>query len=289
MVAITNIVTNWLLISALYALVAVGFTMIFGVGNVLNLAHAVSITLGGFSAVIVTQAGFSPWVGLAGAIIVPALFNVFLYMGIVRFIQDRPITVMLVTFLWVLVVEEFFLQALGNQSYGVPQLLTGSITFPGGGGVQLNRLLLFFLSWVIIAGLFVFVTRTQTGRAILATSMSEKGASMVGIDERRINVYTWIIAGVLAGIAGLFLAMFQTASYDMGIDPLLLSFSIVVIGGLGSIKGSVVAAYLIGLLEIVTVTFISSDLTGLTPLLLLGAVLLVKPEGMYGRGFAGDI
>ena len=288
MVAIQSIVTNWLLISALYALVAVGFTMIFGVGNVINLAHAVSITLGGFSAVVVTQAGYSPWFAVVFAVLVPGLFNLALYLGIIRYIQDRPITVMLVTFLWVLALEEFLLKTMGNQSYGVPQLFKGGVSILGS-VIQANRVFLFVLSWVIIGVLFLFVNRTQTGRAILATSMSEKGASMVGIEDTKINLYTWLIAGALAGLAGLFLASFQTASFDMGVDPLVLSFSIVVIGGLGSIKGSVIAAYLIGLFEVLTVTYVSSDLTGLTPLLLLIGVLLLRPEGMFGRGFAGDI
>lgn len=288
MVAISQFVVNWLLISALYALVAVGFTMIFGVGNVINLAHAVSITLGGFMGVFVTQAGYPAILGIGVALLVPALFNLVMYLGQIRYLEDRPITIMLVTFLWVLIVEEFFLQTMGNESYAVESLFAGSISVLGA-SLTLNRLLLFVLSWVIIIALFLFVNRTQTGRAILATSMSEKGASMVGIDDVQINLYTWLIAGALAGLAGLFLASFQTAAFDMGVDPLLLSFSIVVIGGLGSIKGSVIAAYLIGLFEVATVTFISSDLTGITPLLLLIAVLIVKPEGMYGRGFAGDI
>lgn len=288
MVAISQVVTNWLLISALYALVAVGFTMIFGVGNVINLAHAVSIVLGGFAGVFITQAGYPPIIGIFFAIMVAGAFNLVLYLGLIQYIQDRPITVMLVSFLWVLIFEEFFLQTMGNESYAVEALFGGSINILGA-SLTINRLFLFVLSWLIIIGLFLFVNRTQTGRAILATSMSPKGASMVGIDDLRINLYTWVIAGALAGLAGLFLASFQTAAYDMGIDPLILSFSIVVIGGLGSIKGSVIAAYLIGLFEVATVTFISADLSGLTPLVLLILVLLVRPEGMYGRGFAGDI
>lgn len=288
MVAITTVATNWLLLSALFALVAVGFTMIFGVGNVINLAHAVSITLGGFMGVFVTQEGYSPFLGLVLALLIPGLFNVALYLGFIRYIQDRPITVMLVTFLWVLITEEFFLKTAGNQSYAVEPLFPGSLTVLND-TIELNRIFLFVLSWLIIIGLFVFVNRTQTGRAILATSMSEKGASMVGIDDTRINLYTWVIAGALAGLAGLFLGSFQTAAFDMGIDPLILSFAIVVVGGLGSIKGSVVAAYAIGLFEIATVTYISPDLTGMTPLLLMVAVILVRPEGMYGRGFAGEI
>ena len=98
-------------------------------------------------------------------------------------------------------------------------------------------------------GLFYFVDRTRTGKAILATSMSDKGAALVGIDAERIYTYTWLLAGALAGVTGLFLASFQTASPTMGRTPLLLAFAIVVVGGLGSIRGSVIGAYLISFLD----------------------------------------
>jgi branched-chain amino acid transport system permease protein len=154
-----------------------------------------------------------------------------------------------------------------------------------GTDVEANRLIVFVLSWVVIAALFAFVNNTKTGKAILATSMTERGAALVGIDSGRVFSYTWAIAGALAGIAGLFLASFGTASPFMGRSPLLLSFSIVIVGGLGSIRGSVVGAYFVGLLDTVTVSLVSARLSGLMPLVALVVVLLVKPEGLYGREF----
>ncbi|MDY7081039.1 MAG: branched-chain amino acid ABC transporter permease [Halobacteria archaeon] len=116
--------------------------------------------------------------------------------------------------------------------------------------------------------------------------MSEKGASLVGIRSDRINLLTWVIAGALAGIAGMALGSQLGATFDMGRNPLILSFSIVVLGGIGSIRGSVVGAYLIGFLEVFVIQFISNDLTGIAPLLVLVLVLLVKPEGLFGRELA---
>lgn len=151
-----------------------------------------------------------------------------------------------------------------------------------GDSVRQNRVLVFAVSWLLIGGLFYFVDRTRTGKAILATSMSDKGAALVGIDAERIYTYTWLLAGALAGVAGLFLASFQTASPTMGRTPLLLAFAIVV-GGLGSIRGSVIGAYLISFLDHATVTFVSERLAGVSALVVLVAVLLVKPEGLFGR------
>jgi branched-chain amino acid transport system permease protein len=154
------------------------------------------------------------------------------------------------------------------------------------GGLEANRVLGFVLSWVLIGGLFYFVNRTKQGQAILATSMSKKGSALVGINPDRTYTYTWIIAGVLAGVAGLFLGSFQSLNPLMGRSPLLLSFSIVVLGGLGSIRGSVIGAYFISMLDQLTIFYVSDRLAGLSGLVVLVVVLLVRPKGLFGRELA---
>jgi len=281
-----NVVVNWLLLSALWALVAIGFTLIFGVGGVLNLAHGASIAVGAYAAWAVAGATGSIWVGAVAALVVPGLFSLALYLGMVRFVQDHAIIVMILTLVSGLLVEQALVvhPAIGTTEKVIASLVAGRLEVAGT-AVQYNRIAAFALSWVVIGALFVFVDRTKAGKAILATSMSERGAALVGIDGGRVFAYTWFIAGALAGIAGLFLGSFETASPVMGRSPLLLSFAIVVVGGLGSVKGSVVGAYLVGLLDTLTVTLVSTRLTGLMPLVVLVVVLLVKPEGLYGREF----
>lgn len=285
MVNATTLAVNVILLGALYSLVAIGFTLIFGVGGVLNLAHGASITIGAYAAYYVTQAGAGVWVGAAAALLVTALFSYALYRGMIRPVAEHPVIVLILTLVVSIVVEQVFLVTAGAQPLAIPPLIGGQTTLLGR-DVGNNRIAAVLLSWLVIGGLFYFVNRTKHGKAILAISMSRKGAAVVGIEPDSVYAYTWIIAGLLAGLAGLFLASFLTANPLMGRNPLLLAFSIVVVGGLGSIRGSVVGAYLIALLDQFTVTVISTRLSGLTALVVLVVVLLVRPEGLFGRELA---
>jgi branched-chain amino acid transport system permease protein len=272
-----------IMISALYALVAVGFTLIFGVGGVLNLAHGASIAIGAFSAYYaVSVFGFGIVGGLLAALVVPAIFGALLYLGPIRKFQDRPVLVMILTLVVAVAVERVFLAVEGASSQTIP-LLVGGTTQIASASVQNNLLLIFLFSWLAILALFYWITRTDTGRAILAVSQDRKGAFLVGIDSGRINLLMWTLAGVLAGLAGFFLASQQGVRFDIGRAPLVLSFAIVVLGGLGSIRGSVVGAYVIGTLEILTIRLVSPNLSGLAPLVALILVLLIRPAGLFGR------
>ena len=284
MADVVTILINGTVISSLYALVAIGFTMIFGVGGTINLAHGAIITVGAFAAYYVTSAGFGIPAGVLAAMAIPALFSVLLYKGFAER-RDDIIIVMILTLLASIVVEEVLRIVEGSQPRAIPALVSGNTEILGS-AVQNNLLVVFVVSWVLIGGLFVFINYTDTGKAILATSMSPRGAALVGIESSRINLYTWAIAGVLAGIAGLFLGSYQTANWAMGREPLILSFSIVVLGGLGSIRGSLVAAYVIGFLEVITTSAIDPRLSGLAGLVVLVVVLLVRPEGLFGRELA---
>ncbi|QDX40967.1 branched-chain amino acid ABC transporter permease [Salarchaeum sp. JOR-1] len=279
-----DVVANAVMMSALYALVAIGFTLIFGVGGVLNLAHGATVTIGAFSAYYASEVfGFSIWVGALAAILVPGLFSAALYKGMIQRVEDDPITVMILTLVTAIAVEEIIKQGFGTQPAVISSLLTGQVSIAG--GIQANSLLVFALSWVIIGLLFFAINYTKTGKAILATSMSTKGASLVGIESDRMYLYTWVLAGAFAGLAGLFLGSIQTASWSMGRAPLVLSFSIVVLGGIGSIRGSVIGAYIIGFLETFTMSYVDSSLSGLASLVVLVLILLAKPEGLFGREF----
>lgn len=283
MVQATGIVVNAVILSALYALVALGFTLIFGVGGVLNLAHGASITVGAFSAYYVSSMLAVPvWVALIVAALGAAAFSGLLYLVMIRHVEDDPIIVMILSLVTAVAVEQLILTLEGPQAVSIPSLLNGVTRFLGA-TVQYNLVAMFVISWLVIGGLFAFVNYTKAGKALLATSMTHKGAALVGIDSRRVTLGTWVLAGALAGLAGMFLGSYFGATFAMGRNPLILSFSIVVIGGIGSIRGSVIAAYLIGFVEVIVTSVIDQRLTGMASLVLLVIVLLVRPEGLYGR------
>jgi len=143
--------------------------------------------------------------------------------------------------------------------------------------------LIILISWALIVALFAFIEFSEVGRAILAISMSCRGAALVGVDIERINLCTWTLASGLAGLAGVLLLSFQTGDWRMGTDPLIISFAIVILGGLGSIRGSVVGAYAIGTIETLTTSIINPQLTGFASLFVVLLVLLVRPSGLFGR------
>jgi branched-chain amino acid transport system permease protein len=171
-----------------------------------------------------------------------------------------------------------------------------------------NRLLLFAVAAAVIALFWYFVQRTRTGKAILATSMDQEGAALVGIDVRRVYTLTWALSGALAGVAGVFLAAWLPMLPVMWRDPLIISFAIVVLGGLGSLKGSLIAACLIGFAETITaytpairVNLVPCDpfsfqpcyyfdllglsWVGVPSLIILVMILFLRPKGLFGREF----
>lgn len=296
MSAITSAILTATFISALYAIIAIGFTLIFGVGGILNFAHGAFITVGAFAAFVISSgAGLDlPIVfGLLAGTVAGAAIGAATYLGVVRHVRNRPVTVLILTFIIgffiMFALEIFARHIMGVDPLEIPVSPVIGFDMFGVQSSTLNDVFIFVTSWILIGALFVFVNYTRTGRAIIAVSMSDKGASLVGIKAEKINLITWTLAGAFAGYAGVLLAgSLGGGSWLMAIDPpapLVLSFAIVILGGLGSIKGSVVGAYIIGFFETFTVTFVpgGSQLAGISSLLLLIVFLLVKPEGLFGR------
>lgn len=283
------------MISAIYALVAIGFTMIFGVGGVLNLAHGGLIMIGAYAFLIVTSSSvygaiaIPPILGFVVAIVISALASYVLYRGLVQFIEDNVVITFLATVMVALLLTRVIEYRFHDSPRSLIRIWGGSLRLEAiGTRIEYMYILGFVVSWIAIGLLWYYVTQTDEGRSILATSMSERGAQLTGVDLRSVKARTWLIAGAFAGIAGVFLGTLQPATPEMWLSPLAIAFIIVVIGGIGSIKGSVVAAYLIGYLEQFTVEFLGSAYQGVFSLVVLVVVLLVLPEGLYGREFTHE-
>ncbi|WP_265110449.1 branched-chain amino acid ABC transporter permease [Halosolutus halophilus] len=290
--SILSILITGAMISALYALIAIGFTMIFGVGGVLNLAHGALIMAGAYAFMVLNREIVWESVALPQIVVFPlavgivAVLSYGLYVGLVRHIEDNPVITFLATVVLATAVTEIAIATFGDQPYSYT-VISGSIGLAGT-AVSYNDLAGFVVSWIAIGVLWYYITQTDGGRSILAASMSERGARLTGVDLHSVQTRTWLIAGVLAGVAGVFLGGNQAATPLMWLNPLALAFIIVVIGGIGSIKGSIVAAYLIGYTETLTVSVLGQSFRGILSLIILLGVLFLLPQGLYGREFVHE-
>ena len=131
--------------------------------------------------------------------------------------------------------------------------------------------------------IYLFIKRTHVGRAMMAVSMDTKGASISGVDIDKINMITWGISGFLGAIAGVFFASYTQLSPTMWVAPLIIAIAIVIVGGIGSIIGTLVVAHIIGFMEIISVALISPQLRGVFTMLLIILVLVIRPKGLFGR------
>jgi len=275
--------------SSLYALVALGFTLIFGVGGVLNLAHgAFLMTSAYLSYVAFALLGLPLQLALALGVLTTALVAAGLYRGVVRRVQHLPLLTLILTLAITLALQELTAIAFGVEAISLPPPVAG-MSVVMGVRVENVQLMAFVVSWLALGCFWWFLERTRYGKAVRATAMDRRGAELVGIPIERVHTLTWAISGALAGLAGIFFSYPGGMDPRMWVDPLIISFAIVILGGLGSLIGSLIAAYFVGFVE--TFTFYAPQLAiplgaawvGVPSLLLTVIILIIRPQGLLGR------
>lgn len=278
-----GLVIHAVLISGLYALVAAGFTMVYTVGRVLNLAYGTYIMIAAYAYWVVTQQmGFPTGVGFIVAILVGVGLALATYRGIVRRYLGDPTAVFVSTLILAILLQSVMVLIYSDLPRNVLPIVTGT-TIVFGTTVSYNILLAMILSWVTIGGLLAFVARTHVGRAIRATSMDMKGALISGVNPETMNLVTWIWSGALAGVAGVFFGSFTHLTPFMWVFPLVISFAIVIIGGVGSIPGALIAAYMIGFAETGTTMMVDARMRGVVAFSVMIIIIVFRPQGFFGR------
>ncbi|MGA8614588.1 MAG: branched-chain amino acid ABC transporter permease [Xanthobacteraceae bacterium] len=278
-------------ISSLYALGATGFALIFGVSGVLNLSHGalmVAAVVAAWAAGNDLHAG--PYVGAALGIAVGFCATIVTYFAIVAPLQnsrkireeEKEIFILTATLLWGIMIQQLIAFFYTDNAKTVAPIVAGVIRIAGV-RTPSNEIFTAIICWLVIGLLWLLVNRTRAGKAVLAASMNPRGVTLLGIELSQIYIAVWAIYGVLVGVAGVLLGMFLgVSSYSVG--PLTASaFSIVVLGGLGSVSGALIAAYVVGYLETITAYLISPAYRTIPALLLLVLVMYIRPRGLLGR------
>jgi len=278
-------------VGSLYALGAMGFALIFGVSGVLNLSHGALMV----AAVVAAWAAgndlhVGPYAGAAIGVVVGLVASLVTYFAVVRPLQnskkiredEKEIFILTATLLWGIMLQELIAYFYTNNAKTVSPIVGGVISIAGV-RTPANELFTAIVCWIVIGLLWLLVNRTRAGKAVLAASMNPRGVTLLGIELPQIYIAVWAIYGVLIGVAGVLLGMFLgVSSYSVG--PLTASaFSIVVLGGLGSVSGALIAAYVVSYLETITAYLISPAYRTIPALLLLVVVMYVRPRGLLGR------
>jgi branched-chain amino acid transport system permease protein len=267
------------------AIAAAGLTLVFGVYRVVNLAHGQLIMLGGYVTYVVsTELGAPYFIGLLAAMAAMGVAGIALEITIFRALQKRPLTDQMLASLGVfMILGTIALRIWGDfeaRSIHMPGRDTALIL----AGVRLDaaRCLTVGITLVLFVLLYVIVYRTHLGRSMRALAQSEETAALMGIRRRRVAASVFFIGGALGGAAGALLGGLFNVRPGMGFQPLLMALVIIVFGGMGSISGSIVAGLIIGVLYNLTVFYVGSTLGDLVPFVVLLAVLMLRPEGLFG-------
>jgi branched-chain amino acid transport system permease protein len=279
---------NGLLLGGLYVCIAIGFSLIWGVLNIINLLHGSLIVLGSYIAFYAfTYFGISPLISLVIVIPVMFVFGYLLQMGVLNRIVDKPVLItMTMTFGLDLILNNLMLYAFTADFrrivFGIPYQtleLLGII-------VPMDRVVAMALALLLTLAFFLLLNKSRIGRAIIAVRNDRDAAVLMGVDVRKIYAVTFGVGAAFAGAAGCLLSIIFPISPETSGVYLGKAFVICVLGGLGSIYGALIGGLALGIIENMGVMIFGPEHSILIGFLVLLAVLVIKPTGLVGvRGY----
>jgi len=282
-----DLVVSAVLLAGLYATMAYGLGLIYGVLRVVNLAHGGVIMMGAYLGwLCYERLGLDPYLAIPLVAIASFLFGVAMYRGLVRRLPrgpaGGPASLLLLFGVWLVLRNIAYLAFTGNDQAIRTAYSSRSLAMLGS-HVSLTRLVVLVIGLVIAALLHLLLARTMLGRAIRAVAQNADSCTLVGIDVEQIYTLTFGIGTALAGVAGVLLATVFSFNPSSGSSELLKSFVVVVLGGLGSVYGTGLAALVVATAEVFAVLILPSYLTTAVGFLLLVLVLVLRPGGLFGR------
>jgi len=287
-----DLLVNGLIVGVLYALMAVGLSLIFGILKVVNFAHGEFYMLGSYAYTLAAAAlGISPWlalpvalaVGFAVGFLTERLLMRPLYAGYASWGLMKDEYAVVVTFAFSILLVNLVDKLVGPYPRLGPALVDVSRLRVGPIMISGQKLVATGIGLLVIGGLAFAVRSTLWGRRIQAVAQNRLGASLAGIDPARVSSAVFSAAGALAALAGALLAPIINASPDVGSFPAVKSYVIVVLGGMGSLPGSILASLSLGVLESFGAVYVSYGYRDTFGLVILVLVLLVRPQGLFGQ------
>jgi branched-chain amino acid transport system permease protein len=288
---LVDLAVSAVLLAGLYALMAYGLGLVYGVLRLVNLAHAGVIMAGAYLGWALHRwLGLDPFLAIAPVMVATFALGVLLYRALVRHLPRGPAggpqSLLLLFGVWLVLRNVAYLLFTGDDRVIVTAASTRTVPLLGG-HVAWSRVAVFAVAAVVPLGLHLLLHRTYLGRAIRAVAQNPDSCTLVGVDVERVYGLAFGLGTALAGLAGLLSATLFSFNPAFGAGELLKSFVVVVLGGLGSILGTGLAALALALVEVFAILFLPAYLTGAVGFVMLVLVLVLRPGGLLGQRVLG--
>jgi branched-chain amino acid transport system permease protein len=273
-----------LTVGAVYALVALGFTLIYNASDVINFAQGEFVMIGGLTTVFLAAAGIPLPLAALLAVIVATAAGLVLY----RFAIEPARGASAVSLIMITIGASIFLrgaaQVIFDKRYhSLPPLLGDAPIKLGGAAILPQSLVVLAGALVIVVLLWAFIERTLFGKAVLATAANKLAARLVGIDTRRTVGFSFAVSAAIGAVAGILITPITLTSYNIGTLLALKGFAAAMLGGIGSAVGAVIGGLLLGLLEAFAAGYLSSQYKDAVAFIVILVVLFARPQGLLGR------
>jgi branched-chain amino acid transport system permease protein len=282
-----DILVTGLVNGGVYALLAIGFSLIFGVARIVNIAHTAFYMLAAYcfyTLLAKTALGFV--LSAIVAVAAVTVLSVICYRLVIEPVREHEAAVLIATIALALIFQELMLFTFGGHFLGIPSTLDGAVRLLGV-SIPYQRLLILVVATAMLLVVWFVLYQTRFGLAVRATANDLEVANLMGMNVNRVAMATVALSVALASVAGVVVAPVFVVDPFMWLSPLVTMLAIVVLGGLGSLKGSLIGALIIGYVEAITVFAVPAGayLKGAAALVIMVAVLLARPEGLFGVAF----
>ncbi len=273
-----------LTVGAIYALVALGFTLIYNASDIINFAQGEFVMLGGMTSVFMALAGVPLPLAVLIAIVVTTAVGLALHrLAIEPARGASPVALIMIT-----IGASVFLRGVAQivfdkRFHSLPGLFGADPIQFGGAAILPQSLVVLAGAAVIVTLLWLFVERTLLGKAVIATAANRLAARLIGVDTRRIVDFSFAVSAAIGAVAGILITPITLTSYDVGTLLALKGFAAAMLGGIGSPLGAVVGGLLIGMIEALSAGYLSSSYKDAVAFLIILVVLVAMPQGLFGR------
>jgi branched-chain amino acid transport system permease protein len=276
---------NGLMLGASYALVAIGYTLIFGVLRLLYFAHGEVFMVGAFVGLYLVVLGHANiYVALIGAMVACGLLGIVaVYVSVRPVPKDRPLAPLISTIGLTIILQNLAVYIFGGQQMAFPETIKQELYHLGPVTISSVQIFILVTAITLMLALWLFIERSKTGRAIRATAENHETAALLGVDVNRVVLITFVIGSGIAGVAGVLDGIKNSGvSPFMGLGAAVKGLIVMLLGGLGNVPGAMVAGLMLGMIEILSAAYIGTTERDFFSFLILILILLYKPTGLFG-------